>query len=126
MSPKLFLLNVSIITVVVFLILNAFLEKATDLAVVSGAYALALLHVLSGFYMTRWALEKPMKLFMTIVMGGMGLRLLLVGIVLIVLIRLIRIDMTLFIITFGIYYILFQIVELFFINRGLHKKKLST
>lgn len=125
MSQKLFLINVAIITIVVFLILNAFLATATDLMVVTGAYALALLHVLSGFYMTRWAFSKPTKIFMTVVMGGMGIRLLLVGMILVILIKLIRIDIQLFIVTFGIYYILFQIVELYFINRGLHGKKLA-
>lgn len=118
-----FLINVAIITIVVFLILNAFLATATDLMVVTGAYTLALLHVVSGFYMTRWAFSKSTKLFMTVVMGGMGIRLLLVGLVLVILIKLIRIDIQLFIVTFGIYYILFQIVELYFINRGLHGKK---
>lgn len=123
MSQKYFLLTVLTITCVVFFIINAFLTENSEISVVAGACGLALVHVLSGFYMTRWAFKKSMKLFLGIIMGGMGIRMLLIGILIVILAKVVRIDIQLFIVTFGIYYLLFQMVELYFINRGLQLKK---
>ncbi|KAB2881079.1 hypothetical protein F9K33_02430 [bacterium] len=123
MSQKYFLLTVMTITLVVFFIMNAFLTENNEITVVISACGLALVHVLSGFYMTRWAFNKSMKLFLSIVMGGMGIRMLLVGILIVILVKVVDIDIKLFIVTFGIYYLLFQMVELYFINRGLQLKK---
>ncbi|MCB0833620.1 MAG: hypothetical protein KDC45_09175, partial [Bacteroidetes bacterium] len=120
-----FLMTVSIITLVVFLILSAFLVDVHEMLIAIGACFLALIHVLTGFYMTRWAINKSARLFMSVVMGGMGVRLLLIAVILVVLIRFLDIDIKLFILTFGIYYLLFQMVEIYFINRGLQLKKVS-
>lgn len=123
MSQKYFLLTVSTITCVVFFIMNAFLTENSEVLIVASACGLALVHVLSGFYMTRWAFRKSMKFFLGIVMGGMGIRMLLIGILIVILAKVVNIDIKLFIVTFGIYYLLFQMVELYFINRGLQLKK---
>ncbi|HMV27059.1 hypothetical protein L6Q79_12065 [bacterium] len=125
MSQKLFLMVVSLITVIVLLILNAFIETAQEFRVVLCASVVALAHVLCGFYMTRWAFTKSNKLFMSVVMGGMGIRMMLVGIILVIVYKLVAIDIKLFIVTFGVYYLLFQIVEIYFVNRGLQMKKLN-
>jgi hypothetical protein len=122
-SQKYFLLTVLTITCVVFFIINAFLTENGEITIVLYACGLALVHVLSGFYMTRWAFKKSMKLFMGIVMGGMGIRMLFIGILIVLLAKAVNIDIKLFIVTFGIYYLLFQMVELYFINRGLQLKK---
>ncbi len=123
MSQKYFLLTVGLITCVVFFIINAFLTENSEVTIVLSACGLAVVHVLAGFYMTLWAFKKSMKLFLGIVMGGMGLRMLLIGILIVILVKLVDIDIKLFIVTFGIYYLLFQMVELYFINRGLQLKK---
>lgn len=56
-------------------------------------------------------------------MGGMGIRLMIVAIVLVLMAKLVNMDLKLFVVAFGIYYLLFQIVEIYFINRGLQLKK---
>jgi len=122
-NPKYFLFTIFVTTLFVFLIVNSFLTTANEVWIVLAAWALALVHVISGFYMSRWAIAKPAKTFLTIVMGGMGLRMLMVAIAIVVLIKLLNVDVELFVITFGIYYFLFQIVEIHFINRGLQLKK---
>lgn len=123
MNQKYFLFTIFVIAVVVLLILNSFLTTSGEMTIVLSGLGLALVHVLSGFYMSRWALAKPVKLFMSIVMGGMGIRLMLVAIVLVLMAKLVNIDLKLFVVAFGIYYLLFQIVEIYFINRGLQLKK---
>ena len=123
MSQKYFLMTVLIITCVVFFIMNSFLTENSEVTIVLSACGLAVVHVLSGFYMTLWAFKKSMKLFLGIVMGGMGIRMLLIGILIVILAKMVDVDIKLFIVTFGIYYLLFQMVELYFINRGLQLKK---
>ena len=125
MSQKYFLMTIFTITCVVFFIINAFLTDNGEITIVLSACGLALAHVVSGFYMTLWAFKKSMKLFMGIVMGGMGIRMLLIGILIVILAKVVNIDIKLFIVTFGIYYLLFQMVELYFINRGLQLKKVT-
>jgi hypothetical protein len=120
---KYFLMTVFGITVVVLLILNSFLTGVDQFVVVLSACGLALINVLCGYYMTRWAFRKSMKTFFNVVMGGMGIRLVIIGAVMVVLIRVLTMDVKLFIVTFGIYYLLFQLVEIYFINRGLQLKK---
>ncbi len=113
------------ISIVVLLILNAFLESAGEMAAVLSGLGLALAHVLVGFYMIRWAIARPLKVFMTVVMGGIGIRLAVVGMAVVLWVRLVQSEVTLFLTAFGIYYLLFQIVELFFVHRGLQTKKLA-
>jgi hypothetical protein len=103
--------------------MNSFLTENSEVTIVLGAGGLAVVHVLSGFYMTLWAFKKSMKLFLGIVMGGMGIRMLLIGILIVILAKMVDVDIKLFVVTFGIYYLLFQMVELYFINRGLQLKK---
>ncbi len=125
MSTKLFLTVILLITLIVLLILNAFVATAYEMTIVSAACALAWIHVLVGFFMSRWAIDRPAKQFMTIIMGGIGLRLLLVAVVLVIVVPWIRDALQLFILTFAVYYVLFQIVEIFFIHRGLQAKRLT-
>ncbi len=123
MNQKLFLGIIFGIALGVLLIINAFLDTAEDLIIVLSACGIALFHVLTGFYMSRWAFSKSSKLFISIVMGGMGIRMTLIAIVLVLLIQLVQIDVKLFMFTFGVYYVLFQMVEIYFINRGFQLKK---
>jgi len=124
MSPRLFTALICLISVIVLLILNAFVTGGTEMGVIASAWGLALIHVLSGFFMSRWAMEKSSRQFMTIVLGGIGLRLMLVAAALFALMPWIRVSLELFIITFVVFYILFQIVEVYFIHRGLQQRRL--
>lgn len=125
MSARYFWMFLTGITAVVLLILNAFMETAGERYAVLGACGLAVVHAASGFYMARWAMDKPMKLFLSVVMGGMGLRLMIVGIAVVLMIQVLSLDVKLFIITFGICYLFFQIVEVYFVNRGMQLKKIN-
>ncbi len=123
MNQRLFLAIIIGISVSVFLIFNAFLSSIDEITMVATACGISLFHVLSGFYMSRWAFTKSSKLFVSIVMGGMGIRMTMMAILLVLLIQWVHFDVKLFMFTFGIYYVLFQIVEVYFINRGFQLKK---
>ncbi len=123
MGQKYFLLTVCGITVVLLLIFNSFLTSGQEFVIVLSACGLALVNVLSGYYLARWAFGKPMKIFLNVVMGGMGIRLAVMGAAVFILIRVLTMDVKLFVAAFGIYYLLFQMVEIYFINRGLQLKK---
>ena len=124
MNTKLFLSLIAGITLVVVLILNSFLDHTSQLPTVLSAALLAMVYVISGFFMTNWAFGRPMKMFLTVVMGGIGIRLLITAVVLVVVIKVLQMDAAVFLVTFGILYILFQVVEVYFINKGIQQRKL--
>jgi hypothetical protein len=125
MSSKLFITLIFLVSAIVFLILNAFVSTSYEVGIIAAACALAVGHVMAGFFMSRWALHRPNKQFMTIIMGGIGVRLLGVAVILVLLVPVIRESLQLFIITFAVYYIFFQIIEIFFIHRGLQARRMN-
>ncbi len=124
MSSRLFTAFICLISLVVLLIVNAFVTTRAELGAVAGAWGMAMVHVLAGFFMSRWALGKSVRQFMTIVMGGIGVRLLMVGVAMLILMPVIRGSLEVFVGTFAVFYVLFQIVEIFFLHRGLQRRKM--
>jgi hypothetical protein len=73
---------------------------------------IALVNYLAGFYLLRIGLNKPDKLFLAIVMGGMVIRLFLVLISIIISIKLLKISQDSFIFAIFTFYIFFLTLEI--------------
>jgi hypothetical protein len=87
------------------------IEYATLRASFAGII-IALVNYLIGFYLLKIGLNKPDKLFLTIVMGGMVIRLFLVLISIIISIKLLKISQDSFIFAIFTFYIFFLTLEI--------------
>jgi hypothetical protein len=87
------------------------IEYATFRASFAGII-IALVNYLIGFYLLKIGLNKPDKLFLTIVMGGMVIRLFLVLISIIISIKLLKISQDSFIFAIFTFYIFFLTLEI--------------
>ena len=123
---KKFLLElIGISVVVLFLILVFIFLIAGDnkfLEIISG-YVVSLIIFILGFLSIIWAYNKSLKIFMTTVLGGMFVRFVLIAITLFLFMKYTGIDILYFILSFFIFYIIYQFYEIRFINMKLSKGK---
>ena len=123
---KKFLLElIGISVVVLFLILVLLLLITGDnkfLEIISG-YFVSLIIFILGFLSIIWAYNKSLKIFMTTVLGGMFVRFVLIAITLFLFMKYTGIDILYFILSFFIFYIIYQFYEIRFINMKLSKGK---
>ena len=123
---KKFLLElIGISIVVLFLILVLIFLIAGDnkfLEIISG-YVVSLIIFILGFLSIIWAYNKSLKIFMTTVLGGMFVRFVLIAITLFLFMKYTGIDILYFILSFFIFYIIYQFYEIRFINMKLSKGK---
>ena len=123
---KKFLLElIGISIVVLFLILVFIFLIAGDkkfLEIISG-YVVSLIIFILGFLSIIWAYNKSLKIFMTTVLGGMFVRFVLIAITLFLFMKYTGIDILYFILSFFIFYIIYQFYEIRFINMKLSKGK---
>ncbi len=125
-NTKKFLLQlIGISIVVLFLILVLIFLIAGDnkfLEIISG-YVVSLIIFILGFLSIIWAYNKSLKIFMTTVLGGMFVRFVLIAITLFLFMKYTGIDILYFILSFFIFYIIYQFYEIRFINMKLSKGK---
>lgn len=118
---KLFLITLLLLIlylVIVFIIANR--NNLTDIII---GYLASLLIFTLGFLSICWAIKKSIKTFMTVVMGGMFVRFILIAVLLFLLMRFTEINTTYFIITFAVFYLIYQVFEFRFINANMDKGK---
>ncbi len=87
------------------------------------SWGLALVHAGAGFSLNSRALSMSNKMFMRMVLGGIGIRMLAVAIAVVLLFPMIRGELTLFILSFGFYYFLFHGLEIAYLLRSLKERK---
>jgi hypothetical protein len=75
-----------------------------------------------SFFSVRYAAAKPMKGFMLLILGGMFLRFILIGAVVFVCMRYFEINIKTYLVTFVIFYLIFQAFEIHLINVNLPKR----
>ncbi len=125
-NTKKFLLQlIGISIVVLFLILVLIFLIAGDNKfheIISG-YVVSLIIFILGFLSIIWAYNKSLKIFMTTVLGGMFVRFVLIAITLFLFMKYTGIDILYFILSFFIFYIIYQFYEIRFINMKLSKGK---
>jgi hypothetical protein len=84
-------------------------------------YIISLINGLLGFKLNAMAFEKPVKGFMILVFGGMGLRIIVVMLLLLILLQFSIFESISLISSVFFFYILFISIEIYF----LHKKQVS-
>ncbi len=105
------------------------LYRLGDREVTAGFIAGALisfLNVLGGYISIEYAFEKPSVTFLKVILGGMGIRLLLIAAVVVVLIKFFHFHVYSLTASLFFFYFLFVILEIMFVNKKTSvKKKLS-
>jgi len=90
---------------------------------VAAGYGFSLFLFLFGFLSTHWAMKKPLKTLMAIVLGGMILRFALIGAAVFVILKYTEIDILVFIVFFFVFYLIYQFFEIRFISATISKGK---
>ena len=125
-NVKKFLLElIGISVVVLFLILVLIFLITGDnkfFEIISG-YVVSLIIFILGFLSIIWAFKKSLKVFMATVLGGMFVRFVLIAIALFLFMKYSEINILYFILSFFVFYIIYQFYEIRFINMKLSKGK---
>lgn len=85
-------------------------------------YIISLVNAVIGYKLNTMAFSKPTKSFMVLVFGGMGIRLMVVMLFLVILIQFTSLDSISLVGSVFFFYTLFISIEIYF----LHKKQLQT
>lgn len=117
------LIGISLAVLLFILLVAHFGLKSNRSNEIILGYVISLVIFVLGFISINWSFSRSLKTFMGIVLGGMFLRFVLIGVALFLLIRYANIHLLSFILAFFIFYFIYQIYEIRFINSKLSKGK---
>lgn len=121
---KKFLLElIGISTVVLsllFVLVYLLIEDNKTFEIISG-YFVSLIIFILGFLSIIWALKKSLKIFMATILGGIFVRFVLIAIALFLFMKYTLFDIVYFVLSFFVFYIIYQFYEIRFINMKLSK-----
>ncbi len=126
LNPKKFLLElIGISLVVLFLILIVIylIFDGNKSSEIIFGFIVSLIIFILGFFSINWAFKKSLKLFMATVLGGIFVRFALIAVALFLFMRYTDIHILYFILSFFVFYIIYQFYEIRFINMKLSKGK---
>ena len=92
------------------------------IAVIIGAI-LATVNVLIGYAAIEYSFNKSATTLMMAVLGGMGVRMFGILIILLILIKVLKIELVPLLCSFGACYIVFLILEVIYINKKVHLRQ---
>lgn len=114
---------------VVILMIGAYpLIRMNDLSIakaVTAGFMIALLNVILGYAAIEYSIGKSTVTFFKYVIGGMGLRMLLLSIVLVALIKIFLFPVLALVGSLGIFYIVFLVLEIMYIQKKVEIKQQS-
>lgn len=121
-----FLLELSVTTLVIlFLSLffsHTFFNGQKSPEIVTG-YLISLIIFIFGFLTMNWSFKKSLKTFLTTILGGMLVRFILLGLAIFLLMRFTKINIVYFLASFFVFYLIYQLFEIRFINSMISKGK---
>jgi len=117
------LIGISIVLLLLILIPIYLFSGVNRSSEIILGYVVSLLIFILGFISINWAFNKSLKIFMAIVLGGMFFRFILIAMALFLFIRFTDIHILYFILSFVIFYLIYQVYEIRFINMRLSKGK---
>jgi len=85
----------------------------------------ATVNVLLGYAAIEYSLGKSTTTFFKFVIGGMGLRLLLMAVVLVLLVKVFQLHVGALVGSMGIFYVVFLTLEIFYIQKKINNKQQS-
>ena len=102
--------------------LYRFGSEAVFWSVVVGC-GVCTLNVLAGGFTAVWVLDKPQPVFFKVLMGGTGIRLLILGVMFFLIVRFSNIHISGLTGSLFLFYVLFQIIEIRFLVKHLSSLK---
>ena len=117
------LLGISIVVLFLILVLIFLIAGVNKFLEIIFGYGVSLIIFILGFLSIIWAFGKPLKIFMATVLGGMFVRFVMIAIALFLFMKYTGLDILYFILSFFIFYIIYQFYEIRFINMKLSKGK---
>ena len=121
LKPK-FIKHVMIVSVIIFILATypVFVYASSkQVYAFIGGYLIGLVNALIGYRMNEMAFNKPVKVFMALVFGGMGLRIMLIGFSIFMLLYFAKLDEFSLIGSVFVFYVIFLTLEITY----LHKKQ---
>ncbi len=88
-------------------------------------YLVSLINILFAFFSIKWAFNKSTKTFFAVVLGGMGVRFLVLMLALFVVAKILKVPLVGFIVSLVCFYLTLQFFEIRFIQKELKSKKSS-
>lgn len=114
------LITASIISIVIATYpVYAYASQIQVYSIICG-YIIGLINAVAGYRLNELAFKKPVKSFMVIVFGGMGIRMLFIAISILILLYIAKLDEVSLVASVFFFYILFVTLEINY----LHKKQL--
>lgn len=127
LKPK-FVTHLVLVSVIVF-VLAAYpvLVYAASKQVYSiiGGYLIGLVNALIGYKMNEAAFNKPVKVFMALVFGGMGIRIMIIGFSIFMLLYFAKLDEYSLIGSVFVFYVVFLILEITYLHKKQQQVKVS-
>ena len=92
-----------------------YLWKGTNVLIAAGVgCAICTLNALAGAWLAMWGMGRDNRTFMTVVFGGMGIRLIIVLIFFFVALKLVKLHVFSLTLSLFLFYVVFQILEIRF------------
>ncbi len=119
-SEHSFIKNVLIASFIILLAasypVKVYLSQVQIISIVCG-YLISLLNAFLGYKLNEMGINKPVKSFMVLVFGGMGLRILILAILLLVLLRIAGLDEISLVGSAFFFYIVFMTLEVLYFHK---------
>jgi len=109
-----------VILVIILGLLNLLYHGKKSSEILAG-YFVSLIIFILGFLTINWALKKSLKTFLAFILGGMFLRFVLIGVAIFLFMRFTQIDIVYFILSFFLFYLIYQFFEIRFLNMKISK-----
>lgn len=117
------LFSISAIILLFILLVFYYFQKDNYLTEVIYGYLGSLSIFTLGFVSIVWALKKSLKTFMSVVLGGIVVKFVLLAVLIFLIMKYTNLNIFYFIITFVVFYIFYQFSEFRFINANMRKGK---
>lgn len=117
------LLLISGIILILILLVFHYSGKKTHTTEILYGYFGSLIIFTLGFVSIVWALKKSLKTFMSVVLGGIVVKFVLLAVLIFLIMKYTNLNIFYFIITFVVFYIFYQFSEFRFINANMRKGK---
>lgn len=86
---------------------------------------ISIINVIAGYYLIKYSIDKSNRVFFKAVIGGMAIRIIIIGISIVILIKIFDVNMFGLVISLFFYYFLFLGMEILFLNKKLLNKNVK-
>lgn len=117
------LFSISSILILLTVLVLYYFQKGNYKTEIILGYLGSLVIFTLGFVSIVWSIKRSLKTFMSIVFGGIVVKFLLLAVLIYLIMKHTNLDIFYFIITFVVFYILYQFSEFRFINAYVRKGK---